>query len=235
MSAETKQKDLELWRAWKKSGNSQDLQKLLDQMSPIINREVNKWAPAMSRSLLEAEGKRLAVLAFRDYKPNAGTALSTFVASRLPKLSRTVYSNQNAARLSEANSLLFHTYNSAQNKLNDQLGREPTRDELADELGWSQRKLRQFQRQTSRKEYVESEDHPDAGSDVDQYLVDFIHHDLFGYQKQIFEYLTGYQGSPKLSNNEIMKKLKLTQGQYSYQKGLLIKHIEQVRNTHGRR
>lgn len=234
MATEAKQKDLELWQAWKRSGSPQDLQKLLDQMKPIINREVSKWAPAMSRSLLEAEGKRLAVQAFRDYNPSAGTALSTYVASRLPKLSRTVYSNQNAARLSEANALLFHAYNSANTRLSDTLGRDPTRDELADELGWSMKKLQQFQRQAGRKEYVESEDHPDAGDDVDQYLVDFIHHDLPPLQKQIFEHLTGYRGAPKLGNAAIMKRLNLTQGQYSYQKGLLVKHIQEVQRRHGR-
>ncbi len=231
--SDTKNKDLELWRAWKKSQSPSDLQKLLDQMAPIINREVGKWAPAMSRGLLEMEGKRLAVKAFHSYDPAAGTALSTYVASRLPKLSRTVYSNQNAARLSEANALLFHAYNSANSTLSDQLGRDPTSDELADNLGWSLKKLTQFRTQAGRKEYVESEDHPDAGEDVDQYLADFIHHDLPPVQKQIFEHLTGYRGAQKLSNSGVMKKLNLTQGQYSYQKGLLVKHISAVRKAHG--
>lgn len=224
-----KDTDVALWRTWKQTQSPNDLQKLLNQMNPIINREVGKWAPAMSRSLLEMEGKRLAVQAFKAYDPNAGTALSTFVASRLPKLSRTVYSNQNAARLSEANALLFHSYNSATNKLTEELGREPTSDEMADELGWSMKKLTQFRTQANRKEYVESEDHPDAGEDVDSYLADFIHHDLPPLQKQIFEHLTGYRGTQKLGNAGVMKKLGLTQGQYSYQKGLLVKHIENVK------
>lgn len=231
----TKSKDLELWQAWKKSQSPSDLQRLLDQLLPIINREVSKWAPAMSRSLLEMEAKRLAVEAFKSYNPSSGAALSTYVASRLPKISRTVYSNQNAARLSEANALLFHTYNSAQSKLSDQLGRDPTTDELADELGWSVRKLHQFRTQAGRKEYVESEDHPDAGMDADSYLHDFIHHDLPPLQKQIFEHLTGYRGAQKLGNAALMKKLGLTQGQYSYQKGLLVKKIQEVRRGHGGR
>jgi DNA-directed RNA polymerase specialized sigma subunit len=229
---DTKSKDLELWQRWKQTGSPQDLQALLNQMMPIISREVSKWAAAMSRSLLEAEGKRLAIEAFHAYNPNAGTALSTFVASRLPKLSRLVYSNQNAARLSEANALLFHAYNSANNKLNETLGRDPTHDELADELGWSIKKLKQFKKQALRKEYIESEEHPDAGKS-DEYLVDFIHHGLPTIQKQIFEMATGYGGMPKKSNAQIMKALNLTQGQYSYHKGLLVKHIEDVQRRHG--
>lgn len=220
-----KSKDIELWRAWKKSRNPNDLQRLLDQMMPIVNREVAKWAPAISRSLLESEGKRLAVEAFEKYSPNEGAALSTYLASRLPKLSRLVYSNQNTARLSETKTLLFHTYHSAYNALKDQHGREPTNDELSDNLGWGKRKLEQFQRQAHRKEFIESEEHPDF-EDAEDHLVDFIYHDLTPLQKSIFEYSTGYQGKPKLSGQEIMKKLKITQGMLSYQKSLMVKAVE---------
>jgi hypothetical protein len=59
VKTEVKSKDIELWTKWKRTHAPADLQLLLNQMMPIINREVNKWAPSMSRSLLEAEGKRL--------------------------------------------------------------------------------------------------------------------------------------------------------------------------------
>jgi len=228
-----KSKDLDLWRQWKKTRSPTDLQRLLDQMAPIIGREVNKWSASMSRSLLEAEGKRLAVEAFESYDPNAGAALSTYLASRLPKLSRLVYSNQNTARLSETKTLLFHTYNAASNELRDMHGREPTNDELADRLGWNKRKLDQFQRQAHRKEFIESEEHPDF-DETEDHFIDFIYHDMTPLQKSIFEYTTGYMGKPKLSGQEIMKKLSITQGQLSYQKNLIVKHIEQVKaKTHG--
>lgn len=220
--------DTELWRQWKKTKNPVDLQRLLTQMNPIILREVNKWAPSMSRSYLESEGKRLAVEAFESYDPNQGTALSTYVASRLPKLSRVVYATQNTARLSETKNLLFHTYFTAANDLRERHGREPTNDELADHLGWSPKKLERFQRQSQRKEFVESEDHPDA-EDAEDHLVDFIYHDLTPLQKSIFEYSTGYQGKPKLSGSDIMKKLKITQGQLSYQKTLIVQIVNRAK------
>jgi DNA-directed RNA polymerase sigma subunit (sigma70/sigma32) len=212
--------DLELWRQWKKTKSGVDLQRLLDQMNPILMREVNKWAPSMSKSFLEMEAKRLAVEAFDSYNPNAGTALSTYVASRLPKLSRVVYSTQNTARLSETKNLLFHTYHTATNELRDRHGRDPTNEELADHLGWAPKKLEKFQRESQRKEFVESEEHPEA-EDVDDHLVDFIYHDLTPLQKQIFEHRTGYQGKPILTGAQIMKKLNITQGQLSYQLNLI--------------
>jgi len=226
--------DTELWRQWKKTKAPGDLQKLLTQMNPILLREVNKWAPSMSRSYLEAEAKRLAVEAFESYDPNYGTALSTHVASRLPKLSRVVYATQNTARLSETKNLLFHVYHTSTNELRDRHGREPTNEELADNLGWSPKKLEQFQRQSQRKEFVESEDHPDA-EDAEDHLVDYIYHDLTPLQKSIFEHSTGYQGKQKLSGEAMMKKLGITQGQLSYQKTLIVQAVGRAKaGAHGR-
>jgi DNA-directed RNA polymerase specialized sigma subunit len=231
--SDVKNKDIELWTEWKRTQSPPALQKLLNQMSPIINREVNKWAPSISRSLLEAEGKRLAVAAFKDYDPARGVALSTFVASRLPKLSRLVYSSQNAARMSETKALGFHAYTAAYTELKDTHGREPTALELSDQLGWSPKKLEQFQRQSSRKEYVESEEHPDMDDSDDDHLVDFIYHDLAPLQQKIFEHSSGYLGASRLSGKEMMSKLSITQGQLSYQKNLIVQAIERARGKHG--
>ena len=233
MITDVKARDIEIWRRWKKSRSPADLQILLNQMLPIIMREVSKWAPSMSRSYLEAEGKRLAVEAFEAYDPNQGTAISTFLASRLPKLSRVTYATQNTARLSETKNLLFHVYHTSTNELRDRHGREPTNEELADNLGWSPKKLEQFQRQSQRKEFVESEDHPDE-EDAEDHLVDYIYHDLTPLQKSIFEYSTGYQGKPKLSGEAMMKKLSITQGQLSYQKTLIVQAVGRAKaSTHG--
>lgn len=229
-----KSRDLELWNAWRRTQSPNDLQLLLNQMEPIIAREVNRWANSMSRSLLESEGKRLAVEAFRTYDPKAGTALSTYVASRLPKLSRLVYANMNAARMSETQAMLFHTYNTGLNELRDNLGREPAHDELADHLGWSTKKLVSFKTQARRKEFVESEEHPEDDT-TDDHLVDFIYHDLSPQQKKIFEYSTGYGGARKKTGKEIMDELRLTQGQLSYQKNLIVQSVERARVIHGRR
>jgi DNA-directed RNA polymerase sigma subunit (sigma70/sigma32) len=184
----------------------------------------------MSRSYLEAEAKRLAVEAFETYDPNQGAALSTYVASRLPKLSRITYATQNTARLSETKNLLFHTYYTANNDLRERHGREPTNEELADHLGWSPKKLEKFQRQSQRKEFIESEDHPDA-EDAEDHLVDFIYHDLTPLQKSIFEYSTGYQGKEKLSGAAIMKRLNITQGQLSYQKTLIVQAVTRAKGS----
>jgi len=227
-------KDIELWEKWQRTQSPIDLSSLLAQVNALIQREVNRWAGTLARPLLEAEGKRLAVMAFKTYKPGRGAALGTHVSNYLKKMSRISYSHQNVARLPENKQLKFHTYNVAQAAIQDRMGRSPTVDELADELGWSTRHLLNFQRDVDRQETLESGGTTDIGAsniaipDEQDNVLDFVHHDLPEPQKIIFEHLTGYGGAKTLTNQQIMKKLKVTQGQYSYQKRLLVEHLENV-------
>lgn len=230
----TKSRDIELWEKWHNSRSDKDLQALIDQMKPIIMREVNKWAPSISKSLLEAEGKKLAVEAFEKFNPNAGAQLSTYLTSRLVKMSRLVYSTQNTARVSETKALLHNVYHTGVNILSEQLGREPSNTELSDHLGWSPKKLNDFQRQALRKEFIESEEHPDDETAQEMDFIDLLYHDLTPVQQKIFDHTTGYQGNSILDGKALMKKLGITQGQLSYQKDLLIKHVEKAKaNYHG--
>jgi hypothetical protein len=145
-----------------------------------------------------------------------------------------VYSSQNAARMSETKALGFNAYHNAYTDLKDNHGREPTVIELADHLAWSPKRVTEFQQQAGRKEFVESEEHPDSDDNAEDHLVDFIYHDLPPLQQKIFEHASGYRGAPRLSGKGMMKKLNLTQGQLSYQKALLVTAIEKAQGKHGR-
>lgn len=222
-----KDQDLALWKAWKRNPSDMNTSALLKQMNPLIQRETNKWSGTLARPLLETEGKRLALEAFKTYDPNRGAALSTHVVNRLQKMSRMSYSHQNVARLPENKMLQFHTYHVGHAQLQDNFGRTPTTDEMADHLGWTLPQVNKFNVQTGRQELVESVGVENIGRNLAQveasdHLIDFVHHDLPPVQKSMFEHLTGYQGAERLNNKQIQKKLKLTQGQYSYQKRKLI-------------
>lgn len=225
------------FQAWKKDPSDANASALLAQVSPLIHREANKWAGTLARPLLETEGKRLAMQAFHSYDPNKGAALGTHVVNQLQRMSRLSYTHQNVARLPENKMLLFHGYHVAHSDLADALGRSPSTDELADHLGWPVHKVEEYRKSIGRREMLESGGLFEAGdaglydADKQEHTVDFIHHDLTPQQKLIFEHLTGYGGAEQLSNQEIQKKLNLTQGQYSYAKTKLIEHVEKV---HGR-
>lgn len=225
------QRDLELWHAWKRKPTDANASALLTQVSPLISREASKWDQTLARPLLETEGKQLAMQAFKSYNPNKGAALGTHVVNQLQRMSRLAYSNQNVARLPENKMLWFHSYHKAHARLADELGRAPTTDELADDLGWSIPRVEEFRTSIGRRELLESGGAEESGSaglyeaDKQEHLVDFIHHGLPPSQKAIFEHLTGYAGAEVLSNQQIQKKLGLTQGQFSYLKAKLVTHV----------
>jgi len=228
-----KEQDLVLWKEWKRNPSDANTSALLKQVNPLIQREANKWSGTLARPLLETEGKRLAVQAFKNYDPNRGTALSTHLVNQLQKMSRLSYANQNVARLPENKMLQFHTFHVGHSQLQDNFGRPPTTTEMADHLGWTLPQVHKFNQQTSHQELIESVGVDNVHNDLAQgeasdHLVDFIHHDLPPVQQSMFEHLTGYQGAEQLNNKQIQKKLGLTQGQYSYQKRKLIDTVGNI-------
>ena len=221
-----REQDAIAWEEWKQNPNGANLHKVLQALDPLIQSEVNRWAGGLARPLVEIEAKRLAVEAIETYRPNMGAALATHVTNRMKKLSRLTYTHQAAARTPEYQTLQYNTFRNAELALEEKFGRPPTSDEMTDELGWSKPYLSKFQK-TMRSEFVESGGPIpmfDTTSD-DAQMIDYIYNDLAPKQKFIFHHTTGYAGSPILTNPQLMKKTKLTQGQLSYQKRLIINKI----------
>lgn len=231
----TKEKDLELWRKWKKNPGPHTLQPLMKQLDPVIQSQVNKWSGAIARPILESKAKALAYEAIQTYEEGHGAALATHVTNRLQKLSRQVYTHQDAVRLPEYKKLKVHSYLRGQRELMDTYGREPTHQEMTDHLGWSSKMLGEVERSLN-PELVESSDVGAGlfeqtsvwGSDSGDGMVDLIYYDLDPKDKLIFEHTTGYSGKPILSNAQLRKKTGLTQGQLSYRKRKLVDKFKEV-------
>lgn len=213
--------DLRLWRQWSRSRSPGDLQRLLDQLQPLITSQVNRWSGSLSRPLLETRAKVLATEAIQSYNPRRGAALATHVTNQLQKLSRLVYTHTQAARLPEHKAVGMASFRVAQEALRSEFGRDPSTPELADHLGWSQNRTEAFNQAFNRRELLTSgEFNPSAFPIADQEdpVIGFVYHDMAPKTQRLFEHVTGYGGSPVLSNPELMKKFRLTQGQLSYQK-----------------
>tara|TARA_Y100000034_G_scaffold77676_1_gene93369 strand:- start:94 stop:489 length:396 start_codon:yes stop_codon:yes gene_type:complete len=112
-------------------------------------------------------------------------------------------------------------FNVAQEMLQNDFGRPATSVELADHLGWTPRRVTEFQRAFERKELLDSgEFNPSSFPVADQEdpLVAFVYHDMAPKQQKLFEHITGYGGVSVLKNPQLRKKFKLSQGQLSYQR-----------------
>jgi DNA-directed RNA polymerase specialized sigma subunit len=229
--------DLQQWKIYKSTRSPQERDALYERMKPVVMKQVNKWAGPIPKDVLVNNAKALTYKAFDTYNPNMGTALSTHVTNSLAPLSRIVYTHQNTARLPENLTLKVHSYNSAKDHLASVQGYEPTTDQLHQELGWGKKELDRLETYM-RRDLVESEgglndSFYDNQDDSDMDILDAIYMDLMPDEKRLFEYTTGYNNKPKLSNTEIMKKLNMNQAQLSYKKKLLTDKIQ--RFMRGRR
>ena len=224
-------KDIRLWRAWKKNPTPTNLSPLLTQLEPLIGKEVNRWSGAISKVPLQIEAYRLAVEAFHSYDPKFGAAIGTHVTNRLQKLSRIVYESQNLARIPELALLRINTLKNATKELEAHKGREPTIEELADHLSWSQasiKKLTPFM----HAENIESLGAlPVSGNAEDDSRSVYVYHGLAPNEQKLLEYFTGYGGTQQLNSKEIAKKLDINVGQVNYAKKLLIAKIHSMESA----
>jgi len=232
--AQNKDNDVKLWKKWKETKDPNDLQQLVNTFSGTINTHVNKWSGSVPRSVLDTEAKKHTIKAFETYTPDKGTALNTHVNNQLQPLSRTVYTYQNTARMPENITLKMRTYQTAKEHLTDLKGREPTTDELHQELGWSAPEINRVE-QYHRTDLIESAgdvagNFYSTADDDDQSVLSAVYFDLAPKEKKLFEHTTGYGGARIMNNSELTKELGINQSQLSYKKTLLKNKIDNIMN-----
>ena len=130
-------KDKVLYDQWAQNKTSSNMSALMKHLSPLIYSEVQRQSGALPKAALAAEAKIWTMKAIKTFDPSKGFALSTHVMNYLPKVRRLNYKHQNAARLPENQQRQYREYSKAKANLENDLGRDPTDEELAKHLGWS--------------------------------------------------------------------------------------------------
>jgi DNA-directed RNA polymerase specialized sigma subunit len=223
-------KDIELWKQWKSSGNKSDLTNLFNQIDPVIQKEVSRWANGpVARPVLNIEAKKLSLKAFENFNP-ASSKLNTHVTNNLKGLSRIVYTYANPARLPEHQTLKLGNFISTKHELEEELGREATTGELAESLAWSNNEVARLQGEL-RVGYSTSQPTPQGFDkfNADRTMLDFIYNDLVDQDKLVFEHTTGYGGKDILAAKDLIKLTGMTQGQISHSKRRIKKMVDSTR------
>lgn len=133
---ERKQKELDLWNTWKTEGKKPEhLEPLLKAYDSNLNSKVRQWkAPNVPASAFKLVLQDHLVKAFDTYDPSKGAALNTWAESKLQKAKRYNARNQNMAYIPEEQISRIAPINKAMNLLQEELGREPTNQEIADHI-----------------------------------------------------------------------------------------------------
>lgn len=220
----SKEQDLELYTAWKQSGDKKALGDLMHNLNPLIYTEVKRASGTLPSTALSAEAKKWTIKAIQSFDPDKGVALSTHVMNYLPKIRRMNYKFQNAARLPENLQLQYHTWNQASTKLQERHDREPTDEEMADELGWKKKAVIKY-KGSLYSDLVESgSERPVEVTtfNTNKVLYDYILMQLTSDEKFILNH------SDTMSSTELAAKLGVNINRLNYQKRLLIDKIKKL-------
>lgn len=211
----SKEKELELWRRWRDSNWTDQMafDELYHSLQPLAYSVIQKWSgAALPTSVIEAEVKSLMVKALKDYDDNRGIQMNTFLISRLQKVSRLVYKYQNVGTIPEQRAIKIDQFKKIRTFLHDNIGREPSAVELAEELKWSVPEVERMEKElrTSISFSNELTEMSFMQSSRDMEILDLIYYELTPQEKLVYEYLTGKGGKQELSGQEIALRLNVS-------------------------
>lgn len=126
------------YAAWAADRTPENMTKLLDTFSNTINSEITRFEG--SRPLLRSRARALAVRAVKTYNPASGAKLQSWVVTNLQPLAR-YGQRQRDVRSPEVALRQAAEIDRVTRELRDDLGRTPTDDEIADEIGISPKRV----------------------------------------------------------------------------------------------
>lgn len=204
------------YATWAAHPTPENMKAVLDDLDPTINSEIQRFSGP--KPLLRSRARALAVKAIRSYDPAGGTKLRSWVVTQLQPLSRynnslkPVYVPEDAARKSYAVS-------KAREAFVDEHGRDPTDEELADEVGISVARLRKVRQMTPAvvNEPQEAAGDDDTAPDYAVYrdnpvqaAAAAVYGGLDERDRRIFDLRTGSHGQRQMQGQDVASLLKVS-------------------------
>lgn len=199
---------------WLRDKSPENMSKVLDALSPTINSEVTRYSGPST--LLRSKAKVLAIKAVKSFDPMSGAKLSTWVVTGLKPLSRYGI-QQRDIHVPEVAARQAAAVASATERLKDELGRDPTDDELADEMGISAKRVHDVRRKAMASvtsgtfDEIDSEDSSAipavTQTDPVPFAQEAVYRDLSPEDKMIFDAATGMHGAARMRAMDVAAKL----------------------------
>jgi len=222
--------------AWLADPTPDTMAGVVKALDPVLVTEVQHYSGP--KPLLRAKAKSLAVKAVKSYDPAQGAQLRSWVTTQLKPLSR--YSQRmRSVQVSEMASRQAAELHTMGQRLAEDLGREPTDDELADSTGLSLRRI-EYLKSNVKPSLTESQltkptSEGEEGalpavttSNVAQLSADAVYQGLGPREKAIFDWKTGAHGKQQLSNQDIARRLGVTPALVSQISERISKQIQDV-------
>ena len=203
---------------------------------PTINSEIQRYEGP--KSLLRGQGKILTIKAIRTYNPMSGANLNSWVVTNLRQLAR-YGQRMRDVKVPELALRQAAEVNRVYNEMSSDLGRPPTDEELADEIGISVKKLRRVRSQaktsipSSSFDATESDEStaydPGVSTSVNlPFATDAVYMSLDDRDKKIYDMRTGSHGSKEYSAGDIAKRFGISNAAVSQRADYIAKQIANI-------
>lgn len=203
--------DLEAWKKWQETKSKDDLEKLFDRFSGLINANINQWSSQqIPKSSLRAEAEKQVMSAFQTYNPSAGASLATHVQYRLKKLHTFAARYGGIAIVPEDRFAGARRFKEAEEFLSQKFKRGPTAAELSDELNIPISEIYRY-RQENKAILTESGGDDFSGISTKDpnlsYALRSVYYELAPEEKLVYEYVTGMAGKIKTESTTEIARL----------------------------
>lgn len=235
--AQAEQDQLEPFEAWKAHPDNKTRGALLKSVTPVIDRAVYTYAGPKPSPAVKSRARLMAMQAFDSYDPQKGT-MKNHLMGQLRGIQR--YAGQQNQIISVPERVTLDKLNlqQAEEQLRDNLGRDPSDMEIANHTGLSLKRISYIRGAShgvptgsfvdeSGEVYSPSSAVP-GSADREDALRQLVYYDLGDVDQVVMDYTLGSNGSPKLSTQEIAKRLGITAGAVSQRKARIQGLLDEV-------
>lgn len=226
---------------WSTDPSTHNMSAIVNSLSPTINAEVQRYPGP--KPLLRTKAKQLTIDAVKSYDPMSKAKLNSWIVTQLQPLSRYGREVATPVHVSELAFRQAAAVEAVRQQLADDLGDEPTDDQIADEVGISPTRIKHL-RDTVRpvaydaafqiEESSEAVEPSVVNMGTDPSLdaaVEMVLDGLDDRDKLIYELKTGIGGKAALDNQSIAKRLGITPSYVSQRSAII---SQQILETMGR-
>jgi len=186
---------------------------LLRKYKPMLNRMTMAYVRApVPSAAIQGEAMKIFMTALTRYNPRQKVLFKTFLETQLRGLYRYVNANKNVARVPEHRILQIRRFQQAKNLLFATKDREPTHDEMADHLGWSQQQVQMMDTALSRKDLSVTQAAESGIADPATFYnrmgetFEFMYFQMTPEEKLVYDYSLGAHGKKKLKSVSAISK-----------------------------
>jgi len=206
-----------LWKDYKETNGKNKIE-ILKALSPTIDAAITNIVGGDRRYITRA--RLIALNSLDGFDPNQGTSLNTYVYNRLQSLKRLSADRGNFIHVPEKSALERRQLEEIKRDYMLENGVEPSLSMLADKSGFPLAKVgRLMSIFGTTSTSVTRGEHGDSleakKRTANELYIDTFYNELSEIDKKIYEWSTGYRGSPKLDRATMASRLGISEAAIS--------------------